>query len=125
MPTDPHSFAELSIELFNELVKILKAHLFVKRTQNTHYNRLKENVEINEFIIHVDYSESYEDKEQDEIQSASFGHNSFSIFVATHVGLIHDTLFSENVTVHSSVKMSLSHQKLPTILELQHSRALT
>ena len=99
MPTDPHSFAELSIELFNELVKILKAHLFVKRTQNTHYNRLKENVEINEFIIHVDYSESYEDKEQDEIQSASFGHNSFSIFVATHAGLIHDTLFSENVTV--------------------------
>ena len=125
MPTDPHSFAELSIELFNELVKILKAHLFVKRTQNTHYNRLKENVEINEFIIHVDYSESYEDKEQDEIQSASFGHNSFSIFVATHAGLNHDTLFSENVTVHSSVKMSLSHQKLPTILELQHSRALT
>ena len=125
MPTDPHSFAELSIELFNELVKILKAHLFVKRTQNTHYNRLKENVEINEFIIHVDYSESYEDREQDEIQSASFGHNSFSIFVATHAGLIHDTLFSENVTVHSSVKMSLSHQKLPTILELQHSRALT
>ena len=101
MATDPHSFAELSIELFNEQVKILKAHLFVKRTQNTHYNRLKENVETNEFIIHVDYSESYEDKEQDEIQSASFGHNSFSIFVATHAGLIHDTLFSENVTVTS------------------------
>ena len=29
------------IELFNEQVKILKAHIFVKRTQYTHHNRLK------------------------------------------------------------------------------------
>ena len=34
--------------------------------------------------------------------------------VATHAGLI----------VHSYTKISLSHQKLPTILELQHSHAL-
>ena len=33
---------EEAIELFNEQVKIMKAHIFVKRTQNTHYNRLKE-----------------------------------------------------------------------------------
>ena len=45
-------------ELFNEHVKTLKAHIFVKRTQNTHYNRLKENFKANEFIIHVDYSEN-------------------------------------------------------------------
>ena len=45
-------------ELFNEHVKTLKAHIFVKRTQNTHYNRLKENFITNEFIIHVDYSEN-------------------------------------------------------------------
>ena len=31
---------EEAIELFNELVKILKAHIFGKRTQNAHYNRL-------------------------------------------------------------------------------------
>ena len=28
-------------ELFNEQVKILKAHTFVKRTKNTHYDRQK------------------------------------------------------------------------------------
>ena len=82
--------AEEVIELFNEQVKILKVYIFVKRTQNTHYNRLKENLKTNEFIIHVDYSENYKDKEQDEIQSAYFGHNSFSYLqrVATHAGLM-------------------------------------
>ena len=70
------------IELFNEQIKILKAHIFVKRTQNTNYNWLEENLETNEFIIHVDYSENYKDKEQDKIQSPYFGHNSFSIPMA-------------------------------------------
>ena len=73
---------EEAIELFNELVKILKAHIFLKRTQNTHYNRLKENLKTNEFIIHVHSSKNYKDKEQDKIQSAYFGQNWFSIFTA-------------------------------------------
>ena len=30
---------EEALELFNEQVKILKEHIFVKRTQNTHYNQ--------------------------------------------------------------------------------------
>ena len=34
---------EEAIELFNEQVKILKAHIFVKGTQNSHHNWLKEN----------------------------------------------------------------------------------
>ena len=37
---------EEAIELFNEQVKNLKAHIFVKRTQNTHYKWLKENHEL-------------------------------------------------------------------------------
>ena len=44
---------EEAIEFFNEQVETLKAHVFVKRTQNTHYNQLKENLKTNEFIIHV------------------------------------------------------------------------
>ena len=42
---------EEAIELLNEQVKILKAHIFVKTTQNTNYNRLNENLKTNEFII--------------------------------------------------------------------------
>ena len=93
---------EEAIELFNEQVKILKVHFFVKRTQNSHYNRPKENVRLNEFIIHVNYSENYKDKEQNEIQSAYFRRNSFSIFTAccyTHG--IDGTLLNENFTFTS------------------------
>ena len=45
---------EEAIELFNEQVKILKVHIFVKGTQNIYHNQLKENLKTNEFIIHVD-----------------------------------------------------------------------
>ena len=80
----------------------MKAHIFVKRTQNTHYNRLKESLKTIEFIIHVDYSKNYKDKEQNEIQSAYFGHNSFSIFTACcYTRGIDGTLLNENITVTS------------------------
>ena len=93
---------EEAIELFNEQGKILKAHIFVKRTKNTHYTWLKENLKTNEFMIHVDYSENYEDKEQDEIQSAYFGHNSFSVFTAcSYTRRIDGTLLNENFNVTS------------------------
>ena len=48
---------------FNELVKILKTDIFVKRAQNTHNNRLKKSLKANGFMIHVEYSENYKDKE--------------------------------------------------------------
>ena len=90
---------EEAIELFNEQVKILNSHICVKRIQNTHYNRLKENLKTNEFILHVDYSEDYKDKKQDEIQSVYLGHNSFSIFTACcYTRGIDDTLLNENFT---------------------------
>ena len=43
---------------------------------------MKENIEPGTAIIHVDYSESYRNKQQDKIQSAYFGQTSFSIFTA-------------------------------------------
>ena len=71
---------ENAIELFNEQVKILKAHIFIKRTQNTHYNRVKENLKTN----------------------AYFGHYSFSIFTACcYTRGIDGTLLNENFTVTS------------------------
>ena len=93
---------EEAIELFNEQVKILKEHIFVKRTQNKHDNRLKENLKKNEFIIHIDYSKNYKDKEQDEIQSAYFRHNLFSIFTACcYTRVIEGAPLNKNFTVTS------------------------
>ena len=108
--------ADVEDELFSEQVKILKAHVFVKRTQNTHCNRLKENHKTNEFIIHVDCSANYKNKEQDRIQSTYFEHNLFSIFMACcYTRKIDGTLFNENFTVTSEAT---------TILDFQHSHAL-
>ena len=84
------------------MVKIFKAQMIVKRTKNTHYNQLKENLKRDEFIIHVDYSENYKDKEQDKIQSSYFRHNSLSIFMACcYPRRIDGTLLNENFTVTS------------------------
>ena len=61
---------------------MLKRHLFTKRTQASAYNEVKDNLKQNDLLIHVDYSENYNNKQQWEIQSAYFGHASFSIFTA-------------------------------------------
>ena len=61
-------------------IDVLKSHIHRKRKQNEFYNELKRNLNKNDCIIQVDYSESYCNKQQGEIQSAYFGHTNFSIF---------------------------------------------
>ena len=53
--------------------------MHAQRVQFKYYNDAKANLAKNEILIHVDYSESYEKKQQREIQSAYFGHATFSI----------------------------------------------
>ena len=43
---------------------------------------MKEKLQENEVILRVDYSESYINTQQDEIQRAYFGNSTFSIFTA-------------------------------------------
>ena len=70
------------ITLFDEEVRVLKKHIFIKRQQHAAYNHLKENLKPGEILVHADYSENYVNKQQGKIQSALFGHDSFSIFTA-------------------------------------------
>ena len=67
---------------FDEEVRVLKRHIFVKRQQHAFYNSLKEKIGDGEMLMHVDYSENYVNVQQGEIQSAYFGHSTFSIFTA-------------------------------------------
>ena len=67
---------------FNTQVGTLKKHIFVKRCQNNYYNSLKNNLKCGQLLINVDYSKKYVNQEQQEIQSAYFGHECFSIFTA-------------------------------------------
>ena len=71
-----------AINLLKQQIVVLKSHLFTKRTQLECYNTIKENLKQSDLLIHVDYSQNYDNKHQNEVQSAYFGHNSFSIFTA-------------------------------------------
>ena len=50
--------------------KELKLHIFVRNKQYKAYNNLKNEMPPNAMLLHVDYAESYENKQQDECQSA-------------------------------------------------------
>ena len=90
------------LSLFNEEVKVLKKHIYIKRQQHANYNQLKENLKTGEILLHVDYSENYVNKQQGEIQSAYFGHDSFSIFTACrYLRDAEEKLVNENVVVVS------------------------
>ena len=89
--------------MFNPQMPVLKKHIFVKREQNTFHNNVKDNLEENEVLVHVDYSKSYSDKDQQEIQSAYFGHNTLSIFTACYCFRGGDgEVVSKNITVTSN-----------------------
>ena len=91
------------VDTFNAEVKILKKHIFIKRNQNAFYNYLKENLGDNEVLLQVDYSENYSNKDQQEIQSAYFGHNTFSIFTACAYYRTTDGIVgNKNITVTSN-----------------------
>ena len=93
-----------SIHLLNSTIKTLKHHIHVKRVQFKFYNDAKANLAKNEILIHVDYSESYENKQQREIQSAYFGHTTFSIFTACcYLRDVENKVISESVTIASEL----------------------
>ena len=53
-----------------------------KHEQVASYDKQKNELKTGEALIHVDCSESYNNTQQDEIQSACFGQQNFSIFTS-------------------------------------------
>ena len=70
------------ITKFNKDLITLKLHLYTNKEQHRCYRLIKDNLSDNELMIYVDYSESYKNQEQGEVQSAYFGHQNFSLFTA-------------------------------------------
>jgi len=71
-----------AIEKWNSTLSVTKKHIHRKRKQVKAYNDQKAKLKPREVLIHVDYSESYSNAQQDEIQSAYFGQQNFSIFTS-------------------------------------------
>ena len=67
---------------WKKMVLELKELIHRKWIQASAYNACKIDLAPGEVLIHIDYSESYKNKQQDKIQSAYFGQSTFSLFTA-------------------------------------------
>ena len=50
-----------------EKIRILKEHLYVKRTQYAAYVQQKHDLGDDELLVHVDFAENYRNDQQEEI----------------------------------------------------------
>ena len=71
-----------AVKTWTSSVVNLKQHIHRKRIQVFCLNSIKEDLKNTDILLHVDFSGSYKNANQDEIQSAYFGQSSFSIFTA-------------------------------------------
>ena len=72
----------------------------------------------NAMLLHVDYAESYENKQQDECQSAYFGHTTFSLFTAA---AYKESLINENFVIVLEAKdhsRMAAHTCINKVIEL-------
>ena len=55
--------------MFNDNIKILKKHIYIKRAQVNSYHEINVFLSENDLMFHVDFAESYKNDQQDAIQS--------------------------------------------------------
>ena len=79
-------------------------HVYIKREQRKFYDEVKNNLWRSEILVHVGLSEKYKNKHQREVQSAYFGHTTFSIFPAcSYLWDIDGKIIFESVTITSEL----------------------
>ncbi|CAF4225042.1 unnamed protein product, partial [Rotaria sordida] len=62
-------------ELLSSKVKTFLLHVYIKRQQSKFFEESKTNTDNKKIVIQVDYSENFEIKQQDEVQSAHWSSN--------------------------------------------------
>ena len=67
-----------AIRKFKSTVTTLKHHIYIKRIQFNYYNNIKNNLGKSDLLVHDEYSQSYENKQQHGIQSTYFGHTTLA-----------------------------------------------
>ena len=94
---------------WNETISGLKRHIYRKRVQVAHFNTQKELLKEGEVLVQVDYSENYKNQDQNEIQSAYFGHDCFSMFTACSYYKDGDDLVKKPIAI---VSESSDHSRI-------------
>ena len=60
------------VRRLNQIITALKRHIHIKHIQHAKFNFLKSNLQGDEVLIQIDYSENYANQDQNQIQSAGF-----------------------------------------------------
>lgn len=94
------------IDKFHEQLARYKKHEFNITNQLRHYRHLKENLAMNEIMIHIDFAENYECKLEKEIQSMHFGASKKQITL--HTGVYY-TAKDQQAQSFCTVSDSLEH----------------
>ena len=87
------------MEQWIEEISNSKKHIHQKRIQAEEFHKRKEEMEEGELIVQCDCSENYKNVEQNEIQSAYFGHPCFSIYTACGYCKTDDKLIKNPITI--------------------------
>ena len=76
------SGCDIAIQLQDLHNKNLKLYIYNIFRQYSELKYLKQNLESNQVILSIDFSQNYNNKQKHEIQSAYFGHEALTIYMA-------------------------------------------
>ena len=82
----------------------MKEHIFIKKVSNDTYNKHKAELSDGDFLVHVDFAESYKNDQQNEIKNTYFGNQSFSLFTSC--------FYFKGVTIASEVTKNSDHNRI-------------
>ena len=108
---------EDAVANMREQLKVLKEHIYIKRIQNDAYNDHKATLTVDDLLLHVDFAENYRNDQQNEIQSAYFGHQSFSLFTSCCYYINEQNSLDQNSIV--IVTENSDHNRITSISSLK------
>ncbi len=103
-------------------------HVYIKRQQSKFFEESKINASNKKIVVQVDYSENFETKQQDEVQSAHWNSKSISIFTAHawcsgndySIALVLNDISHDKYCVNNCITYIINtlKQKLPSLEEI-------
>ena len=91
---------------FHQQLKVFKQHIFYVTSQYAFYTKVRDNIQSQEAVIHVDFSENYECKWESAIQSAHYG--ALKKQISLHTGFFQ--VSKEKVSSYCGVSDTLDHE---------------
>ena len=104
--------------------------MFIKRIQNTACNKHKAESSDGDLLVHVDFAEGYRNDQKNEIQSAFFGNQSFSLFTSYFKGATSEIRNKSVVAVtensdHNRVTLMNRLKKVIDTMETECGKSFT